>query len=373
MSVQGLMNLLVGVGILWMSLFTPFVLFKLFAFVDRTTDAGASIRNWLRGLGVDSYGDPLAGQGNPAAKAETNAAHNAFPGLFGGGDVENDGDGGGGPRRSGGGSGSGGGEEATESAHEARFDSQSTDDVAGPAKTGAAAAATGGPATAAETAAGAAAEAGADEAADAAADPGDDENQAVEAPAGGGSEGDDDPWATWDGSGTGPQGHTFFDRYAWKYGKSSSGAGNDGGGGGDAGGGDAPAPPGSEPPPPTSGVRPDGAPDLHTGGHTTGSAPSGGSPGGGQPSGEVEPPGVEDAPRPAANRGQIVASANYGSGAAQRAARAAAFDDDHHSTAVDPPGGEPPVDQSTGDGTSDGFAQQPDDPGMSAADPGVSQ
>ncbi|MDT7783029.1 MAG: hypothetical protein QOF58_1448 [Pseudonocardiales bacterium] len=61
---QGLSGLLAGIGVLIISLFCPFVLFKLFAFIDPNSDAGATFRNALSGVGVDSYG-----ANNPAAIA----------------------------------------------------------------------------------------------------------------------------------------------------------------------------------------------------------------------------------------------------------------------------------------------------------------
>jgi hypothetical protein len=61
---QGIAGLLAGIGVLLISLFAPFVLFRLFAFVDPNTDAGAGFRQKLSGAGVDSYGP-----GNPAIQA----------------------------------------------------------------------------------------------------------------------------------------------------------------------------------------------------------------------------------------------------------------------------------------------------------------
>ncbi|HET6285792.1 MAG TPA: hypothetical protein VFG15_03445 [Amycolatopsis sp.] len=63
---QGLSGLLAGVGVLLISLFCPFVLFRLFAFVDPNTDAGAAFRGALSNVGLDSYG-----ANNPAVKAVT--------------------------------------------------------------------------------------------------------------------------------------------------------------------------------------------------------------------------------------------------------------------------------------------------------------
>ncbi|NUS45454.1 MAG: hypothetical protein HOQ24_17400 [Mycobacteriaceae bacterium] len=61
---KGLSGLLAGTGVLLISLFCPFVLFRLFAFVDPNSDAGAAFRDALSGLGVDSYG-----ANNPAVMA----------------------------------------------------------------------------------------------------------------------------------------------------------------------------------------------------------------------------------------------------------------------------------------------------------------
>lgn len=58
---HGISGLLAGIGVLLISLLVPFVLFRLFAFVDPDTDAGAGFRRSLAGLGLDSYG-----AGNPA-------------------------------------------------------------------------------------------------------------------------------------------------------------------------------------------------------------------------------------------------------------------------------------------------------------------
>ncbi|TVT61959.1 hypothetical protein FNH05_01620 [Amycolatopsis rhizosphaerae] len=53
---RGLSGLLAGVGVLIISLLAPFVLFRLFAFVDPNSDAGAALRDALSDVGVDSYG-----------------------------------------------------------------------------------------------------------------------------------------------------------------------------------------------------------------------------------------------------------------------------------------------------------------------------
>lgn len=71
---QGLDGLLAGVGVLVISLFAPFALFRLFAFVDPNSDAGGAFRDFLSGEGVDSYGP-----NNPAR---------ALAGTAGGGAME---------------------------------------------------------------------------------------------------------------------------------------------------------------------------------------------------------------------------------------------------------------------------------------------
>ncbi|WP_158889007.1 hypothetical protein [Amycolatopsis anabasis] len=65
---QGLSGLLAGVGVLLVSLCVPLVLFKLFAFVDPNTDAGAAFRDKLHDAGLDSYGaNSIAGRAGQAA------------------------------------------------------------------------------------------------------------------------------------------------------------------------------------------------------------------------------------------------------------------------------------------------------------------
>jgi hypothetical protein len=66
---EGVAGLLAGVGVLVISLIAPFVLFRLFAFVDPNSDAGGAFRDFLSGAGVDSYGP-----NNPAAAAVSAAA-----------------------------------------------------------------------------------------------------------------------------------------------------------------------------------------------------------------------------------------------------------------------------------------------------------
>lgn len=52
----GIAGLLAGVGVLVISLIAPFVLFRLFAFVDPNSDAGGAFRSFLSDVGMDSYG-----------------------------------------------------------------------------------------------------------------------------------------------------------------------------------------------------------------------------------------------------------------------------------------------------------------------------
>lgn len=67
---EGLNGLLAGVGVLIISLFCPFVLFRMFAFVDPNSDSGAAFRDALSGYtGVESYGP-----NNPAMMAFSAAA-----------------------------------------------------------------------------------------------------------------------------------------------------------------------------------------------------------------------------------------------------------------------------------------------------------
>jgi hypothetical protein len=72
---QGVAGILAGVGVLVISLLAPFVLFRLFAFVDPHSDAGGAFREFLAGRGVDSYGPnnpalALAGAGGGSAAIE---------------------------------------------------------------------------------------------------------------------------------------------------------------------------------------------------------------------------------------------------------------------------------------------------------------
>ncbi|MCA1196169.1 hypothetical protein [Saccharopolyspora sp. 6V] len=67
---EGLSALLAGIGVLVLSVFSPLVLFRLFAFVDPNTDAGGVFRDALSSsTGIDSYG-----MNNPVAKAATSLA-----------------------------------------------------------------------------------------------------------------------------------------------------------------------------------------------------------------------------------------------------------------------------------------------------------
>lgn len=117
---DGLKSALVGLGILWISLFTPFVLFRVLAFVDPATDAGAGFREFARRRGLGSQG-----MGNPVARWEADQAGHRFPGLsrLWGSNNEEQGDGGGhGGGPGGRGSGGGGGfEDDFDNVNDARF------------------------------------------------------------------------------------------------------------------------------------------------------------------------------------------------------------------------------------------------------------
>ncbi|MEV4734667.1 hypothetical protein [Saccharopolyspora sp. NPDC049426] len=78
---EGLSGLLAGVGVLIISLLVPFVLFRLFAFVDPNSDPGGVFRDALSMAGVDSYG-----ANSPAMKAGSTVA--AFYGGGGGEDEQ---------------------------------------------------------------------------------------------------------------------------------------------------------------------------------------------------------------------------------------------------------------------------------------------
>lgn len=79
---QSLAGLLAGIGVLMISLVAPFVLFRLFAFVDPHSDPGQAFRESLSRVGVDSYG-----RNNPALAAMlgaegSGAMENANTGRF---------------------------------------------------------------------------------------------------------------------------------------------------------------------------------------------------------------------------------------------------------------------------------------------------
>ncbi len=104
---KGLSGLLAGVGVLIISLLCPFVLFRLFAFVDPNSDAGAAFRDALSRVGIDSYGS-----GNPAMQAAGELASGGGSGSAGD-------------------SSSGGGGDAQEAANPGRFDEAMADDANG--------------------------------------------------------------------------------------------------------------------------------------------------------------------------------------------------------------------------------------------------
>lgn len=82
---QGLSGLLAGIAILWMAIWVPLVLFKLFAFIDPNTEAGATVRGAFSDAGMDSYGPD-----SPGSKANTAAFNAAKKKLFGGSDEGED-------------------------------------------------------------------------------------------------------------------------------------------------------------------------------------------------------------------------------------------------------------------------------------------
>ncbi|WP_017975789.1 hypothetical protein [Actinopolyspora halophila] len=105
---KGLSGLLAGTGVLMISLVAPFAVFKLFAFVDPSSDAGVALRT---NVGMDSYGN-----GNPALQGIqklTSPSDNAGSTSGGGGGQPSAaGDGGGG---------------AQEAANTLRFDQAAAD------------------------------------------------------------------------------------------------------------------------------------------------------------------------------------------------------------------------------------------------------
>lgn len=106
---QGLGGLLAGVGILLMALFCPFALFRLLAFVDPGTGAGAASRAWassmLGSMGSGGGGQVDTSSGTDSAEASNTARFDQASSGSGGGS----GNSGGGPGGAGGGSGGGSG------------------------------------------------------------------------------------------------------------------------------------------------------------------------------------------------------------------------------------------------------------------------
>ncbi|MBE1493171.1 hypothetical protein H4696_000271 [Amycolatopsis lexingtonensis] len=80
---QGLSGLLAGIGVLFLALCVPLVLFKLFAFVDPDSDPQGAFRDKLSDAGLDSYGaNSVAGRiaGAFANKARTERADDSGDG-----------------------------------------------------------------------------------------------------------------------------------------------------------------------------------------------------------------------------------------------------------------------------------------------------
>lgn len=77
---KGITGILVGTAVLLMSLFSPLALFRLFSFVDPSTNAGGAFRNTLSSFGVSSYGP-----GNPVSGWQSAAFGNAVDRVRGGG------------------------------------------------------------------------------------------------------------------------------------------------------------------------------------------------------------------------------------------------------------------------------------------------
>jgi hypothetical protein len=80
---KGITGILVGTAVLLMSLFSPLALFRLFSFVDPSTDAGGAFRNFVSSFGVSSYGS-----GNPVTGMQTAALGNAVDRVRGGGGAD---------------------------------------------------------------------------------------------------------------------------------------------------------------------------------------------------------------------------------------------------------------------------------------------
>ncbi|MEV6871724.1 hypothetical protein [Amycolatopsis sp. NPDC051128] len=88
---QGLSGLLAGIGVLFVALCVPLVLFKLFAFIDPNADPQGVFRDKLSDAGLDSYGaNSIAGR---IAGAFGNKARQELSGNGTSGDGEDGGDG----------------------------------------------------------------------------------------------------------------------------------------------------------------------------------------------------------------------------------------------------------------------------------------
>jgi hypothetical protein len=79
---EGVAGLLAGVGVLIISLIAPFVLFRLFAFVDPNSDAGGAFRDFLSGAGMDSYGPNNPVSTVASAATGTSSVEEANTGRF---------------------------------------------------------------------------------------------------------------------------------------------------------------------------------------------------------------------------------------------------------------------------------------------------
>ncbi len=80
---QGLSGTLAGVGVLLISVFCPFVLFKLFAFVDPNTDSGSGFRDaFSSATGISPYGSPGGGSSDDAGDGGGGAQEDATQGRF---------------------------------------------------------------------------------------------------------------------------------------------------------------------------------------------------------------------------------------------------------------------------------------------------
>jgi hypothetical protein len=79
---QGIAGLLAGLGVLEISLVAPFVLFRLFAFVDPRSDPGGGLRDFLSSRGLDSYGANSPASMIARATSGGQAAEQANVGRF---------------------------------------------------------------------------------------------------------------------------------------------------------------------------------------------------------------------------------------------------------------------------------------------------